>query len=220
MSTTPESVKELLESEDYGDRLQGLNQLRQLNTADAFELIQTPVEDRNVRVRYAAVSQLGSIGEQNREQAFRLLKAALFDPEIDVQAAAADSIAALKLTDAYPDLERLYRRTSEWMVQLSIIAGLGELGNAQAFDLLAEALKSEHALVQTAAIGSLGELGDPRAVELLMPFMNDPDWQIRHRLAQALSQFNTPEAQSALETLSQDPMEQVAAHARFLMQST
>jgi HEAT repeat protein len=94
------------------------------------------------------------------------------------------------------------------------------LGNAQAFDLLAEALKSEHALVQTAAIGSLGELGDPRAVELLMPFMNDPDWQIRHRLAQALSQFNTPEAQSALETLSQDPMEQVAAHARFLMQST
>lgn len=219
MSITPESVKELLESQDYGDRLRGLNQLRQLDAANAFELIQDPVTDRNVRVRYAAVSQLSSIGDQNRDVALKLLKAALFDPEIDIQAAAADSIAALKLTEAYPDLERLYRRTSEWMVQLSIVAGLGELGNPQAFELLAEALKSDNELVQTAAIGSLGELGDPRAVELLMPFMSNTDWQLRHRLAQAFSQFNTPEAKSALETLSQDETVQVAEHARTLMQS-
>ncbi len=47
---------------------------------------------------------------------------------MDVQAAAADSIAALKLTEAFEDLQQLYHTTSEWLVKLSIIAALGEMG--------------------------------------------------------------------------------------------
>ncbi len=219
MTITPESVQALLASENYGDRLRGLNQLRQLEPAIAFELVKVPVADSNVRVRYAAISQIASLGHQNSEEALMLLKAALFDPEPDVQAAAADSIGALKLTQAYDDLESLYRRTPEWLVRFSILAALGELGDNRAFDLLAEALGSGTELEQTAAIGALGELGDARAVELLTPFATNPDWQIRYRIVQALSVFDAPEVRTTLETLTTDEVEQVAEQAKATLAS-
>jgi HEAT repeat protein len=217
MSITSESVKELLDSTDFGDRMRGVNQLRQLDPVIAFKMIQQPVIDSNVRVRYAAVSQLSSLGTQDREQALKLLKAGLFDPEPDVQAAAADSIAALKLTEAFDDLQQLYHRTGEWLVSFSIVAALGELGDARAFDLLQEALASDNDLMKTAAIGSLGELGDLRAVEILMPYVSNPDWQIRYRVVQALSAFDSPEARSALETLANDEVEPVAEQAKTML---
>lgn len=214
MSITPDTVKELLESQNFGDRLRGVNHLRQLDPAIAYELIKLPMIDGNVRVRYAAVSQMSSLGEQNLAESQRLLRAALFDPEPDVQAAAADSIGALHLTEAYEELEQLYHKTSEWLVSFSIVAALGELGDTRAFNLLADALNSETDLVVTAAIGSLGELGDDRAVPLLIPHAGNSDWQIRYRVAQALGQFKTPEARSTLEKLANDEVEQVAELAK------
>ncbi|HEY9661248.1 MAG TPA: HEAT repeat domain-containing protein [Allocoleopsis sp.] len=215
MSVTPESVKELLNSEDFGQRLSGVNQLRQLEPAIAFELIQFAITDKNVRVRYAAVSQLSTLGQHNPAVALEVLRRCLLeDPEADVQAAAADALGALKLVEAYEDLERLYHKTSEWLVQFSIIATLGELGDPRSFSLLETALTSGNELVKTAAIGSLGELGDARALPLLLPFTTDADWQIRHRTAQALSHFNTPEVRTALESLAQDEMAPVAQEAK------
>lgn len=215
MSVNPESVQALLSSEDFGHRLSGVNQLRQLDPSIAFNLIQPLVVDRNVRVRYAAVSQISSLGQQNPTAALEILRRAMTeDPEPDVQAAAADSIGALKLTEAYEDLQQLYHRTSEWLVQFSVIAALGELGDPRSFDLLETALKSETELVRTAAIGSLGELGDDRAVKLLLPHATDPDWQIRYRVAQALSRFDSPEVRSTLEQLSHDEMQAVAQEAQ------
>jgi HEAT repeat protein len=93
MSITPESVQQLLSSEDLGDRLRGVNQLRQLEPETAFALIQSAVADRDTRVRYAAVSQLSTLGEQDRTRALQLLRECLLqDPEADVKAAAADAI--------------------------------------------------------------------------------------------------------------------------------
>lgn len=214
---TPDSIRDLLQSENFGDRLRGINQLREIDPAIAFDLIQPSVTDSNVRVRYAAISQLASLGSQNRETALSLLKVALEDVEPDVQAAAADSVGALKLTEAYEELESLYRKTPEWLVSFSVIAALGELGDPRSFELLKEALTSESELVRTAAIGSLGELGDVRAVELLAPYATDPDWQIRFRIVQALARLNTPEARSTIETLTHDEAAQVAEQARQVL---
>lgn len=222
MSITPESVQALLASENFGDRLSAVNQLRQLDPAVAFTLIQPVAMDRNTRVRYAAVSQISSLGEQNRSAALVLLRRCLQDPEPDVQAAAADSLGALKLTDAFEDIKALYERSPEWLVQFSIVAALGELGDPRAFELLERALQSENDLVRTAAIGALGELGDQRAVELLLPLITDPDWQVRYRVTQALSHFahsNHSEVRPALERLSQDEYEPIAQGAKFYLSS-
>ena len=215
MSVTPESVKELLNSEDFGMRIRGLNQLREIETETAFRMVQPLITDDNTRVRYAAVSQLDTLGNNNKEKSLEMLRDRLFnDPEPDVQAAAADAIGGLKLVEAFEDLANVFHDTSEWLVQFSIIAALGELGDTRGFDLLKEALNSDNNLLQTAAIGSMGELGDNRAVPLLSTFADNEDWQIRYRLAQALGRLGGEEAQKVIAKLAEDESEQVAQEAK------
>jgi len=215
MSPTPESVKQQIESSDLGDRLRGVNQARELEPAIAYELIVQACKDDNARVRYAAFSQMDTLGDQNRQQTLALLlDALLHDPEADVQSAAADALGGLRLTEAFDQLRSVYESTNEWLLKFSIIAALGELGDPRAFELLTEAVESDITLVSTAAIGSLGELGDPRAVPVLLPYIDADDWQVRHRLTQALGQFDTPEAKAALERLSQDTSATVAEAAK------
>ncbi|MBD2519324.1 HEAT repeat domain-containing protein [Nostoc sp. FACHB-973] len=220
MSITPESVKQLLSSQDLGDRLRAVNQIRQLEPAIGFELIQSAIADSNSRVRYSAVSQMDTLGKQDLQLSLDILRDRLLnDSEIDVQAAAADCLGALKLHEAFEDLEKLYNTTDEWLIQFSIIATLGELGDPRAFELLKQALSSDNELVQTAAISSLGELGDTQAIPLLAPFATNPDSQIRYRLVQALIHLGSPEAKSILETLVNDQVEAIATEARKYLQS-
>jgi len=215
MSITPESVQDLLDSEDFGERIRGLNQLRQIDPKTAFEMVKPLVTDDNTRVRYAAVSQLDTLGTNNKDTSLEILRDRLFnDPEPDVQAAAADAIGGLKLTEAFPDLNKVYHDTPEWLVQFSIIAALGELGESSSFDLLEEALNSNNNLLQTAAIGSMGELGDSRAIPLLKNFVEHEDWQIRFRLVQALGRLGGEDAKAMIAKLVDDQSEQVAQEAK------
>lgn len=221
MSVNPESVKQLLNSENLGDRLRAVNQIRELeDKAIAFELIKTGINDRNARVRYSAVSQMDTLGGQDLPTSLSVLRDLLVnDPEPDVQAAAADCLGALKLTEAFDDLQQAYYNTSEWLVKFSIIATLGELGEPRSFELLKEALDSDIDLVRTAAISSLGDLGNMQAVPLLMTYTTNPDWQIRYRVVQSLGKLGGSEAQSALQKLANDEVEAVAVEAKNSLQS-
>ncbi|MGA9377971.1 MAG: HEAT repeat domain-containing protein [Phormidium sp.] len=215
MTITPDSVQKLLRSEELSDRLRAVNQLRQLDRRNAFRLVQIPIKDSNSRVRYAAVSQLDTLGWENLTKSFEILRDRLLnDSEVDVQAAAADCLGALKFKEAFPDLEQIYHNTSEWLLQVSIIAALGEMGDSRAFDLLEEALKSEVDLVKIAAISSFGELGDLRAVHFLSDYAKDPDWHIRFRVVQSLNRLGSPEALAILQTMTNDEVEQIAQEAR------
>jgi HEAT repeat protein len=215
MAITPDSVRELLNSEDYGDRLRAVNQFRELDTDAAFDLAQLAANDGNARVRYAAISQLPSIAHGDPGSVESLLRRALTnDPEPDVQAAAADAIGGLHLRSVYDDLAAVYESSGEWLVRFSIVAALGELGEPRAFSLLQDALNSDNELIATAAIGALGELQDDRALPLLLNYTSHSDWQVRHRLVQALAHYPQPEAQTALQNLTQDNSEIVAEAAK------
>ncbi|TVQ44860.1 MAG: HEAT repeat domain-containing protein [Gloeocapsa sp. DLM2.Bin57] len=220
MSITPESVQQLINSENFGDRIKGINQLRHLNDPDrSFQILEPLLNDENTRIRYAAVSQLDTLGQSDLSKTLELLRDRLYnDSEVDVQAAAADVIGGLKLTEAFADLEKVYYSTSEWLIQMSIIASLGEFGDPRGFALLTDALNSDNPLVKTAAVSSLGELKDPQAIPLLLPLAQDPDWQIRYRLVQAISNLGiTPESRSILEHLAQDSVEAIASSAQELL---
>ncbi|MFN5516168.1 MAG: HEAT repeat domain-containing protein, partial [Cyanobacteriota bacterium] len=176
------------------------------------------LNDPNPRIRYAAVSQLDPIGAVNPQESLELLRERLFnDSEIDVQSAAADAIGGLKLTEAYPDLEQAYNNTQDWLLQMSIVATLGEMGDPRGMALLTRALSSPQSLIRSAAIGALGDLGDASIVPLLLPLVEDEDWQVRYRLALTLGQLPTPEGLTALSVLSRDDAEQVANTAEEMM---
>jgi HEAT repeat protein len=218
MSDSLTSIKALLDSDNFSDKVRGLNQLRALEPAQAFPLLKPLVNDANPRIRYAAVSQLDPVGKADLEQSLQLLRDRLFnDPEIDVQSVAADVIGGLKLTAAYPDLQKAYEETPEWLLQMSIVATLGEMGDRRGFDLLKIALGSENSLIRTAAISALGELGNPEALPLLASLVQDEDWQVRYRLALAVGHLEHPDRQSLLQQLAEDPVEQVANTARELL---
>lgn len=219
MTITPESIQQQLQSENVGDRLRAVNDLRHLDPAIAFQLIQTAIKDQSARVRYAAVSQIATLGHQDRETALTVLRDRLQnDSEADVQAAAADALAALKLTEAFDDLRQQYETTKEWLIKFSIVAALGEMGDPRSFEVLEDALLNGEQLVKTVAISALGELGDRRAIALLLPYATDPDWQIRHRLTQALGTLGGPEVRATLEQLASDEMEIVAQSAQVHLQ--
>ena len=210
-----EQIREMLSAEKFGDRIKAINQLRDIDPATAFKLITPLCDDPNTRVRYAAVSQIATLGTQDKPTAYTVLTASLGDPEPDVQAAAADALGALKLTDALDDLKELYETTSEWLVQMSVVACLGEMGDSQAFDLLASALTADNALVSVSAIGALGELEDDRAIPLLLTHADNDDWQVRHRVAQSLGHFaRNEQAAEALQKLAQDESDIVAEAAK------
>jgi HEAT repeat protein len=214
MSTTPDTVKQMLASEDLGDRLRGVNEIRQLEPSIGFELVQSAIKDKNARVRYSAVSQFDTLGGQDLDKSLNILRELLQDPEADVQAAAADCLGGLKLVVAFDDLQKLYQSTQEWIVKLSVIAALGELGEPRGFELLKQALREDNDLVKTAAISSMGELGNTEAVSILAPLASNSDWQIRYRVAQALNRLGTQEAKPILESLATDEVEAVAQEAK------
>ena len=214
MTITPDTVKKKLESEDLGDRLRGVNEIRELEPAVGFELIQSAITDANARVRYSAVSQFDTLGTQDLDKSLSLLRGLLQDPEADVKAAAADCLGGLKLVAAFDDLQQLYQSTEDWIIKLSVIAALGELGEPRGFELLKQALSEDNDLVKTAAISSMGELGNAEAISILAPYSKDSDWQIRFRVAQALNRLGTPEAKPVLESLANDEVEAVAEEAK------
>lgn len=210
-----ESITALVNSENKGDRIKALNLVRDIEPTLAFGYIKQLVTDKDTRVRYAAVSQLASVGNEDLAASATILRDRLVnDPEPDVQAAAADAIGALKLVAAFDDLLHLYETTPEWLVQFSIVAALGELGEPRGLDLLKTALTSETALVQTAAIGAIGELGDSSAVESIVPFVTNPDWQIRYQVARSLRALGGDLAHQNLAILATDTVEPVAQEAR------
>ncbi|MCG9884491.1 MAG: HEAT repeat domain-containing protein [Cyanobacteria bacterium] len=213
---TPDAIRTALGSDDLGDRLRAVNEIRQLEPLEGLPLLAIAAADANPRVRYAAVSQFDHCGDSDREATVALLRDRLLnDSEPDVQAAAADVLGALKATEAFEELAQVYRTTGEWLLKFSIISTLGELGDARAVDLLTEALDSPTELERLGAIGALGELQDPRAIALLLPLVSNEDWQIRHRTARALGSFRSDgTVRAALETLAADAVEQVAIEAK------
>ncbi|MGQ9866917.1 MAG: HEAT repeat domain-containing protein [Pseudanabaenaceae cyanobacterium] len=212
---TFEELKALMQDADGGVRVRAAVASRALSPAEQFAIACLGVQDDNARVRYDAASRLGTVGHCDLPQTQALLQKLLReDPETDVRAAAADAIAALKLTAAYDDLMTAYDSamgSEGWLLRFSIVAALGELGDRRARDFLWQVLTTESGLLPLAALGALGDLGDREALPQVLPLADHEDWQIRHRLVQVVVALGGD--RPTLERLSHDPVPEVAAAA-------
>lgn len=204
-----------LQSQDLGERLRAINQARPLATEEALEVLSLGCVDSNARVRYAAVSQLGTLSLADPSHPLPLLLQMLKeDPEFDVRAAAAAALGDLKQPQVLPELLTAYHAETEWLAQFSIIAALGELGNPDAYETLATALRGGNELIRTAAAAALGDLADPRAIPVLETCLDHEDWQMRYRVTLALARIGGEGTRHGLTQLALDPIEQVATQAQ------
>ncbi len=212
------SARDLLQSSDYGDCISGLNQLDTLSHEEALTLITPLITHANARVRYAAVSKIAKIGNADRDASLELLRDRLHnDSELDVKAAAADSLGALALKEAYEDIAALYHETSDWLLRLSIVAALSEMGEPKAIEVLLDALASDNDLLVATAIGAIGDLGDTSAIDQLETFMCHDDSQVRFRTAQALGSLGGDRARGWLERMTDDTDAQVVTQAKIAL---
>jgi HEAT repeat protein len=217
MTITPASVSALLSSDSHGDRIRGVNQLRELDKSIAYGLVQAPIQDKNTRVRYAAVSLMDTIGDVDLVKSLTILRNCLQDAEYDVKAAAADALGGLKLKEALPELILLYHETEEWLLKLSIVAALGSMQDQRAMALFAEALESDVELIRMTTVQAIGDMGDPTGVDLLVKVIAEPDTQIRFRVAEALGKIGGEQAQGLLKQMANDADSQVAEQAKAFL---
>ncbi len=212
---TFEELKAQMQDADGGVRVRAAVASRTLSPAEQFAIACMGVHDSNARVRYDAASRLGSVGHCDLAQTEALLRQLLReDPETDVRAAAADAIAALKLTAAYDDLMAAYAAATApdgWLLRFSIVAALGELGDRRARDFLLQTLAGDNSLLALAALGALGDLGDREVLPQLLALVHHEDWQMRHRLVQVVVALGGD--RPTLERLASDPVPEVAAAA-------
>lgn len=220
-SVTREELNQLASSENWGNRIKAINLLRELSGDEALPLLSDLAIDSNTRVRYAAVSQIGTLNLSDKSLPLPMLKERLeTDPEVDVRAAAAAALGDLKQPGTLQDLLAALQREDEWLMVLSIVAALGELGDPGAFDAVLAAASDENVLVRSTAASALGDLGDERGLDALQTLAKDPDWQTRHRVCIALGKIGSEKAHSILETLASDEEAQVASTARDLLGKT
>jgi HEAT repeat protein len=214
-----ELLNALETASDLGARLRAVNQARFLDPELQFQVLAKAGSDSSSRVRYAAISQLGTVPLSDPTPILVLLREKLVeDPEYDVRAAAAAALGDLKQPQALNDLLIAYHRETEWLVHFSIIAALGELGNPDAFDLLTDILTQGNELMRTVAAGALGDLKDPRAVPILAAQLTTADQQLRYRICLALinigKEIGHEAVRPSLLALSQDPDPQIATQAQ------
>lgn len=188
---TEASATDLLGSEDFIERIRGINRVDEVGTTSEkiSALLALATDDANQQVRYAAISRISNFNHSDisKEDEDKVLTAARYvlsnDKESSCQAGAADAIAGLKLREGFDDLVDAFNRTSDWMLKFSIAAGLGEMGDPRAYDVLSSILEAESTdpLLIAASLGALGDLGDERAIPVVERYLDNDDSSVQER---------------------------------------
>lgn len=211
-----EEIAVKLESENSGDRLVALANLRNVPAAVAFPYIEKVLNDENLQVRAMAVFALGV---KPTVQSYPLLVQILeSETDYSIRAGAAGALGYLEDERALEPLMRAFYEDTDWLVRFSAAVSLGNLKDPRASDVLVKALDSEEVVLQQAAIAALGEIKAIATVDRLLEFVRSQDWLVRQRLAEALGNLPSDQSVSALKYLEKDSHPQVSEAARLSLQ--
>lgn len=202
--TSRDDVEELLQATESSERIRGLNKARKhYEDINVFARVLIPIaeSDRNPQVRYMAVSQMAALNRDvlTEESKTNLLRAALNilknDDDTSCQSGAADTVAALRLTDGFDTLVDTFKTTKDWMLRFTIAASMGEFGHPGAYDFLKFVLEGVEPegdeLLIAAVIGAFGELKNADALPVIEQYLDHPDSSIKERAKIAQSMLSS-----------------------------
>jgi HEAT repeat protein len=210
-------IESYLESSDPQKRLKALTELRRndYNPEIAVPLILTRKEDKEFIIRSFVAMALGR--KQTPEAYLFLLEMAKFDQDYNVRAEASNSLSFYGEI-SIPHLLDLFYQDTNWLVRISILAGLFELNSSEdIFKACVCALKDKEMAVKELAIDGLGLLANSvkndEALGEILQLVDDQEWTIRTKVAYALKNFTEIQAKEALALLKRDTDHRVVAAA-------
>lgn len=206
----PESTPTLVRGLSDADPLVRVACLRALaasQAASALSDIAASLRDPEPAVRFEAVSALSALAGHAHGLIVQL-RPLLSDAEARVSTAAA--LALLRICDAkdegFAAAKAFLRRTAalgDLPDRIHALNALGEWGDAEAFDFLADELRDTASPPEArrAAVRALLRARPDRALEALIDALADPDRSVRERAALALGEIGAPALESVLRAL-------------------
>jgi HEAT repeat protein len=197
-----------------GKRIQAVRALRLLpGQAEATEMAENALRDRNPNVRAAAANALGLMGAK---EAIPALKKATFDDKPAVVLAAAHSLELLKdpagdqvyyqlLTGERKPAEGLIAqqvdalRDKKKMLELGFEDGLGFVPYGDIGLSAAKAIRKDDASpVRASAARALVKDSDPRVGRALVQAISDKNWMVRASALLAIAKREDPDVLPAI----------------------
>jgi hypothetical protein len=159
------------------------------------------------------------LGELKTSAVFGVLRAALFDPENKVRAAALNSLALLG-DDSPPELFRRYTNSTQHHLRLAALRGLARAKDPKDDPTLLAALEDAHPAVRKAAATYLGWRETRGVTRALISALHDEEKEVRAAAASSLGNLRKDRAVLSLIRILLDPDADVRTAAKTAIEST
>lgn len=230
------ALQSVIRSDDSQLRRYAVEVLKLIASNGAIELLLTASQDEDSSVRKTVAEALHSVfffsemtgdDDENdsstvttatRKLAVKCLIGALQDEDVEVRAAAANSLTNYHDQSATPQLQEALHDESE-DVRANAARTLGFYRSKGSVGPLIKALEDESSAVRAEAAGALGQLGSAAAIDPLLQVIHDKDQSVRRRAVVALGNIGVKSAvDQVLETLQDEDYKMRACAAIALGQ--
>ena len=161
-------------------------------------LLRALFEDKDDDIRKFALDLIGDI--KTCDYPAEIVKLMQIDPNVNVRASAAKSLAILHYTDAVPALIAALR-DEEW-VCFSALDALSEFAEESSLGAVRALLASPSAALRYAAIEAIGKFGSPRASAILHEYLPKADDMEKNAVIKSLVQTGiTPSMHGVTDAL-------------------
>ncbi|MGV2830967.1 HEAT repeat domain-containing protein [Myxosarcina sp. GI1(2024)] len=199
-------IETYLDSSNPQNRMKAITELRNYEPNLVVSLLKRRMSDKEFIIRSFVATGLG---HKRTDEGFELLLDLIeHDDDYNVRAEAANSLAKYGKR-AIPQLVKLFRRDSHWLVRYSILAAI-ELKRypETLLELSVLGLRGNDLVVKETVLAILGQLAktpqEAIALELLLSEAQSEQAALRAQVARVLRDFEDPRAKAALANLRQD----------------
>ncbi len=170
--------------------------LKEFHGTDTIEHLISMVESSDVKIRSAALTLLGFVGDL---RALDLFIKVFRDENLQQQSLAA--IRNLDLSGGTPFLDRFKRAEEEERCIIVYIAG--EISSPESRDIATVALNDPSSMVRALAAEAVGKLGTTELIPQLVKLLSDASPDARKRATTALVRLATVARESVMESALQ-----------------
>ncbi|MBN1552864.1 PilT/PilU family type 4a pilus ATPase [bacterium] len=182
------AVLHCIKHENFSIRIQAIETLGEIGTADEVEYLTNGLKDSDIRIRQAALDALVSLSQNEETDIPKFVSILMSDPDVNVRRAAAQILGQV---DAPGLFEKLfdYLKDEDWWVRETIAETLSKIKDDRIYPAAVDLLANPDPSLRRYAIEILEGLQDKRALVPLLKMLKDSDWWVRERAISSLGKI-------------------------------